>query len=108
MSFDSMEYLAAGLLAFKELGPDERAQWHSELFHEIGQRGGLSGGGKYVDKAIAGELFNEIVERATRSFAIELIQRTREYMAEDDIERLEIELGNSLRRMLDFIAAKWA
>jgi hypothetical protein len=53
-------------------------------------------------------LFAEIVERGTRYFATELIERTRNRMSEDEVERLEVELGNSLRRMLDHIASKWA
>jgi hypothetical protein len=108
MIVDSMEFLASGLLALKDLGPDERARWRSELFRELEQRGGLTDDGQYVDKAIASELFSEVVERATRYFATELIQRTREYMSEDETERLEVELGNSLRRALDLIASKWS
>lgn len=108
MTADLMELLVAGLLALKGLGSDERRRWHDELFREIGRRGGLTDDGQYVDKAIASELFSEIVERGTRYFATELIQRTRDYMDETEIERLEVELGNSLRRVLDHIAAKWA
>ena len=91
MSVDSMQYLSAGLLALKDLGPDERARWHDELFREIGRRGGLTDDGQYVDKAIASELFSEVVERATRYFATELIQRTREYMDETEIESSEVD-----------------
>jgi hypothetical protein len=29
-------------------------------------------------------------------------------MSEDETERLEVELGNSLRRALDLIASKWS
>ena len=105
---DAMEFLATGLIAFETLAPAEQALWRRELFHELGQRGGLTDDGAYVVKATAGELFNEIVERGTRIFAKELIERTREYTSEDEIERLEIELSNSLRRVLDHIADKWA
>jgi hypothetical protein len=103
-----MEFLASGLIAFETLAPEEQALWHRELFQELGQRGGLTDDGKYVVKAIAAELFNEVIERGTRIFAKELIERTREYMGEDEIERLEVEIGNSLRKVLDHIARKWA
>ena len=73
MTTDSMEFLASGLLALKDLSPELRSQWYDELFREIGRRGGLSDDGQYVDKAIASELFSEIVERGTRYFATELI-----------------------------------
>ena len=103
-----MEFLATGLLALKDLSPELRSRWHDALFCEIERRGGLTDDGKYIDKAIAGELFGEIVERGTRYFATELIERTRERMSEDEIERLEVELGNSLRRVLDHIAERWS
>jgi hypothetical protein len=105
---DPMEFLASGLLVLQTLPSDVRERWHSELFREIGQRGGLTSDGKFVDKAIAGELFSELVERATRNFAVELTQSTREYMSEDEIERLEVELSNSLRKVLDLVASKWS
>ncbi len=108
MSDNPMEFMAAGVLVLNTLSPELRSQWHSELFREIWRRGGLTDDGKYVDKAIAGELFSEIVERATRNFANELTERTRKYMSEGELERLEIELGNSLRRVLDHIASKWS
>ena len=103
-----MEFLVTGLLVLHTLSPELRSRWHSELFDEIGRRGGLTDDGQYVDKAIASELFSEIVERGTRYFATELIQRTRDRMSEDEVERLEVGLSNSLRRVLDHIADKWA
>jgi hypothetical protein len=108
MTAPIMEFLATGLIAFETLAPDEQALWRRELFHELGQRGGLTDDGKHVVKATASELFSEVVERGTRIFAKELIERTREYTSETEIERLEVEMGNSLRRVLDRIASKWS
>jgi hypothetical protein len=95
-------------LVLNTLSPELRARWHDELFREIEQRGGLTSDGTCVDKAIARELFSEIVERATRNFAKELTERTRAHTSEADIERLEEELSTSLRKVLDFIASKWS
>ena len=108
MNTDPMEFLAAGLLVLNTLSPELRSRWRDELFYVVGERGGATPDGQYVDKAIASEVFSELVERATRNFAIELIERTRDRMSDDEIERLEIELSNSLRRVLDHIADKWA
>jgi hypothetical protein len=108
MSIDSMEFLASGLLVLQTLPSDVRARWRSELFRVVEQRGGLTSDGQYIDKTIIAEVFSEVVERATRNFAKELTERTREYMSEDEIERLEVELGNSLRKVLDHIASKWS
>jgi len=105
---ERMDFLAAGLLVLNTLSPDLRSKWRSELFRELERRGGLTSDGRYADKAITGELFSEVIERGTRNFAKELTERTREYMSEDETERLEVELGNSLRRALDLIASKWS
>ena len=107
MSVNSMEFLASGLLVLQTLPSDVRARWRSELlFRVVEQRGGLPSDGQYMDKTIIAEVFSEVVERATRNFAKELTERTREYMSEDEIERLEVELGNSLRKVLDHIASR--
>ena len=104
---DPMGFLAHGVLALNTLSPDLRAKWRDELLRVIEQRGGLTSDGKHVVKAIAGEVFSEIIERGTRIFATQLTERTREYMSEDEIERLEVEIGNTLRKVLDLIASTW-
>jgi hypothetical protein len=105
--WDRMDFLSHGVLALNGLPPDVRATWRHELLLAIEERGGLTGDRKHVDKAIAGEVFSEIIERGTRIFAKELTERTREYMSEDEIERLEVEIGNTLRKVLDLIASTW-
>jgi hypothetical protein len=104
---DPMEFLAAGLLVLQTLPSDVRARWRGELFRVIEQRGGLTSDGKRVDKTIVGEVFSEVVERATRNFVNELTERARaDNVSEDEIEGLEVEVSNTLRRMLDDIAEK--
>jgi hypothetical protein len=52
-------------------------------------------------------VFGEIIERGTRIFVTQLTERARGHMSEDEVERLEAEVGNTLRRMLDLIASTW-
>jgi hypothetical protein len=103
-----MDFLAHGVLVLNALSPDLRAKWHGELLRVIEARGGLTSDGRHVVKAIAAEVFSEIIERGTRIFAKELTERTRAYMDEAEIERLEVEIGNTLRKALDLIASTWA
>lgn len=108
MSDDPMDFLAHGVLVLNTLSPDLRAKWHGELLHVIEQRHGLTSDRKHVVKAIAAEVFSEIIERGTRIFAMELTERTRAYMDETEIARLEVEIGNTLRKALDLIASTWS
>jgi hypothetical protein len=104
---DPMEFLAAGLLVLQTLPSDVRARWRGELFRVIEQRGGLTSDGKHVDKTIVGKVFSEVVERATRNFVNELTERARaDNVSEDEIEGLEVEVSNTLRKLLDHIAEK--
>ena len=102
---DPIEFLAAGLLALKTMTPEMRARWRSEFRRVVAQRGGVVDGGECYVKSVARAVLSEVITCATRRFANELTPRAREHLSEDDVERLEGELSNILRKTLDRIAS---
>jgi hypothetical protein len=102
---DPIEFLAAGLLALKTMTPEMRARWRAEYRRVVAQRGGVVDGGECYVKSVARAVLSEVITCATRRFANELTPRAREHLSEDDVERLEGELSNILRKTLDRIAS---
>jgi hypothetical protein len=102
--FNRMEFLSAGILVRDRMTPEMLALWRAEFRREMAERGGLTDDGKSYVKDVARAVLSEVLERATRHFANELTPRAREHMSEDDVERLELELSDILRKVLDSIA----
>jgi hypothetical protein len=99
----TIEFLAAGFLIRDRMSPEMVECWHAEFHRAVELRGGLVGD-RYVDKSIAKDVLSEVAERATRRLAGDLVPRLHEHMADADVGRVEAELSNALRTVLDHIA----
>jgi hypothetical protein len=100
----TIELLASGLWALQDRRSRElRAHWHAEFHRAVKLRGGVVG--DCFVNSIAKDVFAEVVQRATRLLVNGLTPRLRKRMAESDVERVEVEMSNALRKVLDHIAA---
>jgi hypothetical protein len=104
---DLIRFLGLGFLIRDRLDPDMLARWRSELHRAIAMRGGVTEDGEHVVTAIGRDVLAEVVEVGTRFYAELLTTGLREHqgMAEDEIERVEVELSNALHTVLGHIAA---
>jgi hypothetical protein len=98
-----VEFLAAGFLVRDRMTPEVSERWRAELHRAIGLRGGLVG--DHVDIAVGKDVMAEVAERAMRLFANELTPKLHKSMDDDAVAGVEVELSDTLHRVLVYIEA---